>query len=153
MLRHDSASRGVELGDAVRVGGDADGLSRRVHRALRVEALRVLTAETALVADRHCLAVASVGVGDPTGRWGSCSAAGALRYSWRLILMPPDVRRSIVAHELAHRLHLDHSPAFHRAAERVLGGSHAPARAWLKAHGRALHGVGRDTAQTARGQG
>ncbi len=143
-IRHDPAARGVALDDPVRVGGRVDELSHRLHRALKAEARRRLTAETLAMAERHGLAVTSVGIGDPSGRWGSCSAAGGVRYSWRLILMPASVRRAIVAHELAHRTHLDHSPAFHREAERLLGGPHGPARAWLRAHGRALHGVGRE---------
>ena len=84
-------------------------------------------------------AAGRVGVGDPRSRWGSCASSGAIRYSWRLILAPPDVRRATVAHELAHLLHMDHSAAFHAAHARILGADPRPARAWLRANGAGLH--------------
>ena len=108
-------------------------------RWLRVRAKAVLDAETRAMARDNDLTVASVGVGDPRSRWGSCTSSGAIRYSWRLILAPPDVRRATVAHELAHLLHMDHSPAFHAAHARIMGGDPRPARAWLRAHGAELH--------------
>ena len=94
------------------------------------------TAEFALLAG---VAVSKVSVADPKARWGSCASSGAIRYSWRLILAPAWVRRSTVAHELAHLLHMDHSPAFHAAHARIYGEDPRPARAWLKAHGAGLH--------------
>ena len=99
----------------------------------------VLEAETLAMAQVHGLIVASVGTGDTRSRWGSCTSSGAIRYSWRLILAPAWVRRSTVAHELAHLLHMDHSPAFHAAHARIYGEDPRPARAWLKAHGAGLH--------------
>ena len=75
-------------------------------------------------------------------RWGSCSAAGAIRYSWRLILAPEFVRRATVAHEVAHLVHLNHGPDFHALVERLLGADPRPARAWLKREGAALHRIG-----------
>lgn len=124
------------------VGGPPDAVGPRVLRWLKAEARRVLEAETRELAECHGLPVASVGIGDPRARWGSCASSGAIRYSWRLILCPPDVRRATVAHEVAHLLHMDHSPAFHAAHEMLLGADPRPARAWLKAHGAMLHGVG-----------
>ncbi|HEU4961858.1 MAG TPA: YgjP-like metallopeptidase domain-containing protein [Sphingomonas sp.] len=125
-------------------GGPAEGLARRVAAWLKREALAVLSEETAFYADRARVTVEGVTVGDPGGRWGSCSCRGAIRYSWRLILAPDAVRRATVAHEVAHRLHMDHSAAFHAAAARILGEDPAPARAWLRKHGAALHWVGRE---------
>lgn len=136
-------ARGVTFDDEVRVGGPADDLPAGLTRALKARARATLDRDTRALAARHGLTIGSVGVGDPTGRWGSCSADGRIRYSWRLILMPPDVRGAIVAHEVAHRVHLNHSAMFHVEHTRLLGGSPAPAMAWLKRHGRALHGVGR----------
>lgn len=46
-------------------------------------------------------------------RWGSYSAAtGAIRLHAALASMPPWVCRSVIAHELAHVFHRDHSAAF-----------------------------------------
>ncbi len=85
----------------------------------------------------------TVGVGDPATRWGSCATTGAIRYSWRLILAPPAVRQSVVAHEVAHLVHPNHGPAFWALAAELTAGDLTAARAWLKAHGAALHWIGR----------
>lgn len=130
-------------GDRLLCGGPREGLERRVERWFRAEALRILSEETAEYADRAGVTVTKVGVGDPRGRWGSCAFSGAIRYSWRLILAPSLVRRATVAHEVAHRVHMNHSPAFHRLVEQLFETDPAPQRAWLRRHGAALHWVGR----------
>jgi predicted metal-dependent hydrolase len=123
-------------------GGPEAGLAARVTRWLCGEALALLGAETAEFAARAGVSVAGVAIGDPRGRWGSCAASGAIRYSWRLILAPDFVRRATVAHEVAHRTHMNHSPAFH-AHLATLNPDGSAARAWLRAHGSALHWIGR----------
>ncbi len=130
-------------GEQLVCGGPREGLERRIERWLRAEALRVLSAETAEYAERAGVGVTSVSVGDPRGRWGSCASSGAIRYSWRLILAPDHVRRATVAHEVAHRIHMNHSPAFHRLVETLFEADPTPARAWLRRNGAALHWVGR----------
>lgn len=134
------ATRTIRLeDDRLILGGAAESVGARVLRWLRTRAKAVLEAETLAMAQDHGLIVASVGTGDTRSRWGSCTSTGAIRYSWRLILAPAWVRRSTVAHELAHLLHMDHSPAFHAAHARIYGEDPRPARAWLKAHGAGLH--------------
>ena len=134
------ATRTIRLeDDRLILGGAAESVGARVLRWLRTRAKAVLEAETLAMAQVHGLIVASVGTGDTRSRWGSCTSSGAIRYSWRLILAPAWVRRSTVAHELAHLLHMDHSPAFHAAHARIYGEDPRPARAWLKAHGAGLH--------------
>jgi predicted metal-dependent hydrolase len=132
----------VRVGDRLRLGGPLESLSRRVLSWLRAEAGRVLVAETRALAKRHNITVGTIGVGDPRSRWGSCTAAGNIRYSWRLIMAPGNVRRATVAHELAHRVHMDHSPRFHRTVAKLHGDDPAAARDWLKLHGSALYWVG-----------
>lgn len=51
-------------------------------------------------------------VTNPSRRWGSCNAKNDIRLNWRLILLPPELLDYVVAHELAHVLHKDHSRAF-----------------------------------------
>ncbi|MBV9841659.1 MAG: DUF45 domain-containing protein [Sphingomonadaceae bacterium] len=126
------------------LGGPEASVGARVLRWLKRRALDVLDAETRATAIEAEVAIAAVAVGDPRTRWGSCAADGAIRYSWRLIMTPPYVRRATVAHEVAHRLHMDHSRAFHAAVRRLLGEDPAPARDWLKRNGAALHWVGRE---------
>jgi len=132
---------------ALRIGGPLPLLAGRIERWLKARALADLEASTRQLAAQLDRRVARVSVGDTSSRWGSC--AGALRpegariaYSWRLILAPAWVRRSLVAHEAAHLIHQNHSPAFH-ALNRQLDPRAAEARRWLARHGPALHWVGR----------
>ncbi|MBL7537469.1 M48 family metallopeptidase, partial [Escherichia coli] len=91
-------------------------------RWLRQAALDLLSEETAEYAERAGVTVTKVSIGDPRGRWGSCASSGQIRYSWRLLLAPSHVRRSTVAHEVAHRIHMNHSPAFHRVVAELYEG-------------------------------
>ncbi len=75
---------------------------------------------------------------DTRSRWGSCSAAGDLMFSWRLIMAPPEVLDYVAAHEVAHLEHMNHSPAFWGAVERLMPGYAAPRR-WLRREGGTLH--------------
>lgn len=123
-------------------GGPLEGLDRRILRWLKAEALAVLTRETRDYAGKADVPVASVGIGDPVSRWGSCSSRGAIRYSWRLIMAPESVRRATVAHEVAHLVHLNHGPDFHALVAEIFGADPKPARTWLRREGAALHRIG-----------
>ncbi len=70
-------------------------------------------------------------------RWGSCSSRGNLSFNCLLLLAPPAVLDYVVVHELCHRLHMDHSPAFWQEVERVLPDCRDCER-WLKKNGRDL---------------
>ncbi len=146
-LRHDptAARRPQRSPGCLTIGGPPEGFSTRAERWLKQEALRVLEAETRDLAATIRVSVTQVGVGDPRSRWGSCSSSGAIRYSWRLILAPPFVRRATVAHEVAHRVHMNHSPEFHALATSLTDGDPQESRSWLRAHGAALHWYGRSS--------
>lgn len=132
-------------GTILRCGGPREGLARRVELWLRREALRILSQETAEFAERAGVGVTRVAIGDPRARWGSCASSGAIRYSWRLILAPRFVRRATVAHEVAHRVHMNHGPAFHALVAMLDESDPERSRAWLRANGAALHWLGRDS--------
>lgn len=132
-------------GAALRCGGPVDGLARRITAWLKREALALLSEETAEFAALAGVSVAQVAVGDAKSRWGSCASSGVIRYSWRLILAPGWVRRATVAHEVAHRVHMNHGAAFHALVGRLVGADADRSRAWLRANGAALHWFGRDS--------
>jgi predicted metal-dependent hydrolase len=74
---------------------------------------------------------------DTRTRWGSCSHRGDLNFSWRLVFAPRPVLDYVVAHEVAHLAHLDHSPAFWRLCD-ALTEEPGWTKAWLKRNGQAL---------------
>lgn len=131
--------------DRLTAQGELETLPRRVEAWLRREALALLSRETAEYAALAGVRVTRVAVGDARGRWGSCASSGVIRYSWRLLLAPNFVRRATVAHEVAHRIHMHHGPAFHALVAELFGADPTPARDWLRRHGAQLHWFGRSS--------
>jgi predicted metal-dependent hydrolase len=131
--RGTSARRTAETIDA-----PADETNRAVVRLLRREARRVLEQRVRFHAERLGLSPGRLSVRDPRSRWGSCSASGALSFSWRLVLAPPPVLDYVVVHELCHLRHHDHSPRFWSAVEAAEPGWRLAA-SWLRTHGAELH--------------
>jgi hypothetical protein len=72
-------------------------------------------------------------IGERTTRWGSCSPAGTLSFCYRLVMAPPEVIDSIVAHEVCHLRHLDHSRRFWSLLDEVCP-HHRRCRDWLNRH-------------------
>ncbi len=56
----------------------------------------------------------SVLVRSQSKRWGSCDAHGNLRFNWRIMQAPMQLVDYVVAHELAHLRHQDHTKAYWR---------------------------------------
>lgn len=126
--------------------GEGEAYARAVERALRTEALRVLSERTNTHAAALNQPMPQVAVADARGRWGSCKPAhrgeaARIRYNWRLILAPPWVLDYVAAHECAHLIEANHSPAYW-AVVRQIYPEFAKARAWLRRHGEALHAHG-----------
>ena len=131
----------------LRCGGPESAFARRIEGFLRQFALDTLSGETADIAAAAGVTPSAVSVGDANTRWGSCSAERRIRYSWRLILAPPAARRFVVAHEVAHLVHLDHGAQFKQLEARLFthfdSGEVAAARALLRRVGPRLKRIGR----------
>lgn len=123
-------------------GGPEAGLARRIELYLRRRALHALSSDTAEIAALAGMKAISVSVGDARTRWGSCSSNGAIRYSWRLILAPPEARRFVVAHEVAHLRHLDHGNRFKELEQELFGGETRAAELLLRSWSPRLRRVG-----------
>lgn len=143
IIRHRPASRGgVWLeSNEIHVTGQAEHLPRRLRDWLKRRAREEFGLMAREMAAGIDVAVKRVTVRDTQSRWGSCSAHGNLSFSWRLILAPPAIGRYLVAHEVAHLKHMDHSAAFWSLCAALLGGEAElrSARIWLRRHGSALH--------------
>jgi hypothetical protein len=130
------------VGDMLQCGGPAEAFGGRIERFLRGVARQRLVEMTMAMAQMAGVTVSAVSVGDARSRWGSCSASGAIRYNWRIVLAPPHLLRWLVAHEVAHRQHMNHGPAFRALEAELYGGNVATARAKLRALGPRLKRVG-----------
>jgi predicted metal-dependent hydrolase len=128
----------LENGEPViRVSGKSEHAPRRVLDFLKREARDACEARALVYARQLGVTPSRITVRDTASRWGSCSAARAISFSWRLILAPDFVRDYVVAHEVAHLREMNHGPRFWRLVE-SLGADLAGAQTWLKEHGRAL---------------
>ncbi|TNE32586.1 MAG: M48 family peptidase [Alphaproteobacteria bacterium] len=123
----------------ITLGGPLASLETRLRRWFEQQALELFEAD----ASHYCAAAeidpVPVALSRAQRRWGSCSDKRLIRINWRLVQAPDHVRRSVVAHEVTHLLHFNHSPAFHQTLGRIFDGDLAEADAWLKAHGRSLY--------------
>jgi predicted metal-dependent hydrolase len=127
----------------LRVGGPEAGIERRLELFLKRRALERMSDDVAEYAAAAEVAPSGVSVGDAGSRWGSCSSAGRIRLSWRLILAPPEVRHYVVAHEVAHLRHLDHGAHFKALEAKLYGPGLAEAKAMLRRIGPRLRRIGR----------
>lgn len=130
-------------GGELRCGGPEEAVSRRVEVFLKRLALETMSREVGEFAAAAGATATSVSVGDAGSRWGSCSARGRIRFSWRLILARPQSRRYVVAHEVAHLKHLNHGPEFKALEARLFGPGLAEAQAILRRDGPRLRLLGR----------
>jgi predicted metal-dependent hydrolase len=143
-IRYIAKRRGTVTADpldaVIHVPGDLPHVPRRLLDWLKTVARAELTEASRRYALSMGVNYRRITIRDQRSRWGSCSAAGDLSYSWRLILTPPYVLDYVAAHEVAHLKHMDHGPGFWRL---VL--THCPeasrAKKWLKAHGQGVHRV------------
>lgn len=124
--------------ELLRVAGDREFFPRRVTEALKKIAEKEITRLAEKYAEKMNRRIRRISVRDTRSRWGSCSSTGNLSFSWRLIFAPKEVLHYVVAHEVAHLRHMNHSRAFWNTVESICP-DYEPAKAWLRLHGKHLY--------------
>lgn len=138
LLRDEAVSRRARVEDGVlRVGGDDAACRRQVADFLRDAAGPAFSERFARLAPLAARPPGKLALSSARTRWGSCTAAGVIRLNWRLIQAPVAVLDYVIAHELAHLRHMNHSPAFWDETARLFP-AWRPARQWLKRQGGTL---------------
>lgn len=122
------------------------GLVKR-ERSLRAKALieahyRMVAVEhfrdrSAYFADQLGRRAREVRVRDYKSRWGCCATDGVITYCWRAIMAPSHVVDYLVAHEMSHLVHMNHSQEFWNQVGELCP-EFKPARRWLKENGHRL---------------
>ena len=122
----------------IRVGGRPEHASRRLLDWLKREARKKIDERVRDYAAQLSVRPKRVTIRDTSSRWGSCSSARSLSFSWRLVLAPPDVLDYVVAHEVAHLRELNHRPRFWRLVDELV--PHVEkSQEWLSVNGALLH--------------
>lgn len=139
-IRHRPDARGTVWldGQEIHVAGRPEYLPRRLRDWLTAELRRRLVPLVHTKADLVQRPVKKIGLRDGRSRWGSCGPDGSLSFSWRLVFAPPEVLDYLVAHEVAHLVHMNHSARFWAQARALCDGPLEPPQAWLKKNGEIL---------------
>ncbi len=122
------------LGDRLLVGPPAlqpEAVRRRITGWLKNEALGLFEQRCTAYSTRLGLPAPQVRLSNARSRWGSCSSGGRISMNWRLIQMPLSWIDYVAAHEVAHLRQMNHSPAFWRVVDELIG-DHRPLRAALR---------------------
>jgi predicted metal-dependent hydrolase len=98
--------------DTLFVSGERDEFPEHVTAALRTIASDTLTSLALRYGAMIGRRINRISVRDTRSRWGSCSSTARLSFSYRLIFAPKEVMQYVVAHEVAHLRHMNHSAAF-----------------------------------------
>lgn len=120
---------------------EPDEVADSIRTWFRASARDALLRKAQGAAGRIGTNVERIGVRDTHTRWGSCSAAGTLSFSWRLFMAPEWVMDYVVAHEVAHLLEMNHGRAFWRLVGRLVDRIEE-AKSWLRQSGPELHRYG-----------
>ena len=94
--------------------------AQHVLNWLAEQARRELPAYVEKWAHRMQVYPTALSFGYAKARYGSMASDGRMRLNVALMHFPPQHIDYVVVHELAHRVHPDHSPAFHAYVESVL---------------------------------
>ncbi len=119
------------------VSGRPEHLARRIGDFLKREAREAIAPRVRDLAAEIDRKPGRITVREMKSRWGSCSSDGRLRFNWRLILAPEPILDYVVAHEVAHLVHMDHSRRFWRIVDGLCPKT-AAARRWLAKNGNDL---------------
>jgi hypothetical protein len=121
----------------LQVGGSADAARAQVAGFLQREAAARLPERLAALSRLAVRSPSGVALSRARTRWGSCNRDGMIRLNWRLVQAPHAVQDYVIAHELAHLRHMNHSAAFWAETARLYPDWQS-ARAWLKRNGEGL---------------
>jgi hypothetical protein len=102
----------VPIPPGLQGGGCGLEVRRRLLASLKEHAQLYLPDRLGEVCRIHGLEKPPILVREQKKRWGSCNAQGTLRINWRIIQAPISLIDYVLAHELVHREHLRHGPAF-----------------------------------------
>ncbi len=86
----------------------------------KARAKKLIVERVKHLARAHGFSYRRISIKNHSSKWGSCSKAGNLNFNYRLWFLPPELVDYVVAHELCHLRHLNHSQSFWQEVRSIL---------------------------------
>ncbi|MBI5359399.1 MAG: M48 family metallopeptidase [Planctomycetes bacterium] len=99
-----------------KAGETRDMLTRWYKKHAKI----ILQKRTDIYSEKLKIAAQGIILANQTKRWGSCNGKGQIRFNWRIIMAPMSLMDYVVAHELCHLKHIDHSDNFWRLLGNIM---------------------------------
>jgi predicted metal-dependent hydrolase len=113
---------------------DEAQIRQLLSRWYQQQALTILTRKTTELTRAMGLICSHVSIKATRSKWGHCTSRGAIQYNWQILLAPEAIVDYLVAHEVSHLRHQNHSADFWSLVASICPTFKAD-RAWLKAEG------------------
>jgi len=114
-----------------------DDPAPRLKRFLKAKAREIMEELAEAKAQQINKTISKFSLRDTKSRWGSCGPDGSIMLSWRLIFAPYEAMDYVIAHEIAHLKHHDHSRAFWDLCEELCE-DYESGKYWMRNHGQEL---------------
>jgi predicted metal-dependent hydrolase len=111
---------------------------KKLESFLKKTARVYITTRTKQSADTMHIQYGTITLRKQDTRWGSCSSTGNLNFNWRLVHAPVAYIDYVIIHELAHRVHMNHSSSFWQLVEKY-DPEYRIHKLWFKQHGGGLY--------------
>ena len=126
------------IGNSIRIPTTVAKPGLAIENFLKKLAKEEITSAANYYCGKLGVSYASIKLRDTRSRWGSCSSNSNLMFSWRIIMAPRNIIRYLVAHEVTHLKHFNHSREFWFEVRSIFG-SYEKERNWLRTEGTDLH--------------
>ena len=130
----EGAGRSIELeGNFICKPANAEEVKKWLRKWYRNEAYFYLTERLAIYAEKYNLPYNELKINSAARRWGSCTSEGNINFPWRIMMCPENIIDYVILHEMAHLVHMNHSPRFWREVEKMCP-TYWNDRKWLHAN-------------------
>ena len=125
---------------ALYISGDIEFFHRRVCSYAQKILLPYIQDQVYDLTKKLGVSVGRITLKNTSSRWGSCSSSKNLSFCWKIAFAPQAVIDYLIAHEVAHLVHMNHGVQFWATVD-SLTDKKKEAERWLKANGRRLQAI------------
>jgi len=109
----------VQIGEDLDAGSHKEAVKNALVKWYRKHAEEKILERLPCVARKAGIKPKAVEIKNQYKRWGSCSRSGVVRFNWKVVMTPISVIDYVIAHELCHLIHGNHSPQFWQKVQTI----------------------------------